>query len=427
MNPFSDDDEDDSIVDQVTVRGLSGLQNMGNTCYMNSILQCITSLDFLRSWLLKDKYTKFIIDGLAKERRKKDNIPVDQKVELKKSEIDAKCEETLVYNLAVLIQTLWYRNYLCRPVSFKKILDKKCPMFIGFRQHDSQELLSMILDIVHEETKSNVNVTFPYIPEDVTSYLQVKAECTEKINNENTSLEDKEKFLVYLKQYQNTHLDNAIIGDSYLYWKKYIEKSHSIITDLFTGLYYSKIICQECQNITWVFDPFTILSLPTQEQGETTLEESLQKFVSTELLTDQEQYFCSECKKKVNAIKKIHIWEPPNILIIQLKRFKATQRFRITKTNSTVKFPLDGLDIQDYLSDIHQINNTIYDLHAISDHNGSCHSGHYIAYCKNSINKKWYKFNDERVEYIPTEALEREVVTKNAYILFYVRRLDNDN
>ena len=43
---------------KVTVRGLSGLENIGNTCYMNSIIQCLTSLDFLRSWLLKNKYEK---------------------------------------------------------------------------------------------------------------------------------------------------------------------------------------------------------------------------------------------------------------------------------------------------------------------------------------------------------------------------------
>ena len=321
---------------------------------------------------------------------------------------------------------MWYRNYTYRPLSLKKIIGNKCPLFAGFKQNDSQELLSMVLDSIHEETKAVVKVVFPNVPDGVKNYLQVKMECTENINNELLSPEEREKFLAYLKQYRNTHINDAIISDSYIFWKKYIQNSHSIITDLFTGLFYSKITCKDCNNITWAFDPFTILSLPTQEYGETTLDESLKKFVSPEVLNDQDKYFCTECNKKVDAIKKIHIWEPPNILIIQLKRFKVTEIRpgigNITKTTSTIKFPLTNFDIKDYLSDIHQINNTIYDLYAISDHSGSCNSGHYIAYCKNSLNGKWYGFNDERVFYVDDSDLEKELVSKNAYILFYARR-----
>lgn len=444
MNPFIDTKrkdnkklnnetpEEETKRKQVTVRGLSGLENIGNTCYMNSILQCLTSLDFFRSWLIKEKYTEQlyqnIVDELADIKRKKEKIPNDKKVVIKKTDVDDACNETIVYKLSEIIQTMWHRNYVCRPASFKKLVGEKCPLFAGFKQNDSQELLSMVLDAVHEETKATVKVVFPHVPEDVKNYLEVRTQCTEKINDETISPEERAKFLTYLKQFRNTHINSAIISDSYIFWKKYIQKSHSIITDLFTGLYYSKIVCQECHNITWAFDPFTILSLPTQDRGETTLEDSLKKFTSEELLTEQEKYFCVECNKKVNATKKIHIWEPPNILIIQLKRFKVNESSNmmmgnIMKTSSTVKFPLDNLDIKDYLTDIHSINNTVYDLCAISDHSGSCNSGHYIAYCKNGINNKWYGFNDERVFHVPNEDLEKEIITKNAYILFYVRRL----
>ena len=80
--------------------------------------------------------------------------------------------------------------------------------------------------------------------------------------------------------------------------------------------------------------------------------------------------------------------------------------------------------IKDYLSDLHQVDKTTYDLYAISEHIGDCNFGHYVAYCKNGINNKWYEYNDDDIVHIPREDLEKEVITKNAYILFYVRRFD---
>ncbi|ARF09769.1 ubiquitin carboxyl-terminal hydrolase [Indivirus ILV1] len=416
---------------KVTVRGLSGLENLGNTCYMNSIIQCLTSLDYLRSWLLKDKYSKQLysnkVDQVADIKRKENGISSDKQITIKKADVEDAMNNSIVKKLSELMQKMWYRNYSIRPSGLKKIIGEKCPIFAGYKQNDSQELLSLVLDSIHEETKVSVKVIFPTISEGVENYMQVKKECTEKINDESLLPEEREKYLSYLKQFKKMHTNDAIISDSYIFWRKYIQKSHSIITDLFTGLFYSKITCKECNNITWAFDPFTILSLPTQEQGTVTLEESFKKFVSPELLENQEKYFCAECKKKVDAIKKIHIWEPPNIMIIQLKRFKVTEvrpGYGMTsKTYSTVKFPIENLNISEYLSDIHPVNKPIYDLWAVSDHNGSCNSGHYIAYCKNSINGLWYGFNDERVFHVPNENLENEIITKDAYILFYVRRL----
>jgi ubiquitin C-terminal hydrolase len=63
-----------------------------------------------------------------------------------------------------------------------------------------------------------------------------------------------------------------------------------------------------------------------------------------------------------------------------------------------------------------------YDLYAVCNHSGTLEHGHYFAYCKRTESdgiEKWYKFNDTRV----TEIIdEREVVTQDAYILFYIRQ-----
>lgn len=410
------------------VRGLSGLKNQGNTCYMNSILQCLSAISLFRACLINDEHftTKLYYNTLIRlgdEKRKKESIPDNVSVKVPKALLTESCNNTIVYRLAELFNVMWKQNATVTPKKFKKTVGDYCSIFSGYSQNDSQELLNLILDKIHEELKSEVKVIFQNVPEGVNNYLQVKMQCSEKINDEGLSIEEKQKYLDYLHNYTSQHRNDAITSEAYLYWRNYIRKSHSVITDLFTGLFYSKITCSECNSVTGSFEPFTMLSLPTKEDGETTLEESLNSFVKEELLTGDNKYSCSECKKKVDATKKMHIWSPPNILIVQLKRFK-NDSWRTTKTSSKVVFPIKGMDIKNYLSDLHAVEKTTYDLVAISEHRGSCNSGHYVAYCKNDINEKWYEFNDDDIFHVPYEELDKEIITKNAYILFYVRNIN---
>lgn len=407
------------------VRGLSGLSNLGNTCYMNSILQCLSALDIFRVFVSDQTnfYSRLnanVANKLASIKRKHLSLPDNHPVPLKREMIKENYDDSLIVALSRLLTEMWKHNVEVTPRQFKKKIGESNEIFKGFSQNDSQEVLNLILDTIHEEIKAEVLVTFRNVPESVEQYLQVKKQCTEKANDEMLTIEDKQKYLDYLKKYTALHRDDMIVADAYAYWKNFIHKSHSIITDLFTGLFYSKITCTSCNAISGAFEPFTILSLQTKESGDTTLEESFDSFVKEELLCDDNQYFCCECKKKVDATKKMYIWSLPNILIIQLKRFKNNGMIT-SKTNSKVVFPIDNFDIKNYLSELYPTNNTTYNLVAVSEHRGSCNFGHYVAYCKNEINKLWYEFNDEDVFHVPYKDLEGEIITKNAYILFYKR------
>ncbi len=63
-----------------------------------------------------------------------------------------------------------------------------------------------------------------------------------------------------------------------------------------------------------------------------------------------------------------------------------------------------------------------YDLYAVSNHYGSLAFGHYTAYCKNPETGQWYDFNDSSVTPITAAHIESEIVTKDAYVLYYVRK-----
>ena len=52
---------------QITVRGLSGLDNIGNTCYMNSVLQCLSNCDLFRDYLFNATFVKTLINKCASQ------------------------------------------------------------------------------------------------------------------------------------------------------------------------------------------------------------------------------------------------------------------------------------------------------------------------------------------------------------------------
>src|SRR4051812_30558931 len=55
-NTVTRSDEDNKIRKSVTVRGLFGLKNIGNTCYMNALLQCISASKYFCAYLIKNEF-----------------------------------------------------------------------------------------------------------------------------------------------------------------------------------------------------------------------------------------------------------------------------------------------------------------------------------------------------------------------------------
>ncbi|CAD8065888.1 unnamed protein product [Paramecium primaurelia] len=173
-----------------------------------------------------------------------------------------------------------------------------------------------------------------------------------------------------------------------------------------------------------------------QHSGSVTLVDCLQFSQQPEQLNIDNTWFCKVCKEHVQAQKSMQIYKAPQILIFTLKRFKESNRMFKQKLETFVDFPINGLDMTDYLinsktpqeyetetEDDNGENNkqkVIYDLYAVSNHFGGLGGGHYTACAKNKFTKKWYNFDDSHVG----EISESQVVTKQAYVLFYQLRTD---
>ena len=138
------------------------------------------------------------------------------------------------------------------------------------------------------------------------------------------------------------------------------------------------------------------------------------------MLKGDDKWYCGKCKDHVVATKKMEIYSSPDYLIIHLKRFAHTRgMFGGRKINKLITFPVEGLDLSKYLlKNESSSGKFIYDLYAVSNHFGSLNGGHYTAFARNPVFKKWYGFDDSEVSKVSSG----DINTKAAYVLFYKKR-----
>lgn len=129
----------------------------------------------------------------------------------------------------------------------------------------------------------------------------------------------------------------------------------------------------------------------------------MQEFKQSEVLDEDNKWYCNKCKDFVQATKSLEIYRIPKILVVSLKRFK-TSRSKYgwgsggQKLDTLVEFPLEGLNMSQYVMDPNQKKQQLlYDCFAVSNHFGSVGFGHYTAYGKNPKNGTWYEFDDSSV------------------------------
>ena len=169
------------------------------------------------------------------------------------------------------------------------------------------------------------------------------------------------------------------------------------------------------------------LSKDLIETQTSTIYNSLESFNEVEKLNDNEWY-CNICKEHKPALKKLNIYRAPNYLMITLKRFRIRNGIRGRqygrKNEVFIYYPINDLNLSNY---VYGNNNSkaVYNLYGVVEHFGGLTQGHYIAKCKNL--GKWYIFNDKDVEEIEEKNVEKSIINKNAYILFYKRTgLENE-
>ncbi|XP_076590885.1 ubiquitin carboxyl-terminal hydrolase 2a isoform X2 [Chaetodon auriga] len=271
-----------------SAQGLVGLKNLGNTCFMNSILQCLSNTHSLRDYCLHNSH-----------RRDLNN--------------NSRTNTALMEEFAKLIQTMWTSSSseAVSPSEFKTQIQRYAPRFVGYNQQDAQEFLRFLLDGLHNEVNR----------------VTVRPRGT---------VEDFD------------HLPDEEKGKKM--WSKYLEREDSKIVDLFVGQLKSSLTCSHCGFCSTVFDPFWDLSLPIAKgYGEVSLMDCMRLFTKEDVLDGDEKPTCYRCKARRRCTKKFTIQKFPKILVLHLKRFSEARR--TSKLSTFVNFPMKDLDLREFASE----------------------------------------------------------------------------
>ena len=188
---------------------------------------------------------------------------------------------------------------------------------------------------------------------------------------------------------------------------------------LFQGVLTNETRCLACETVSHRDEEFLDLSINVS--GNTSVSSSLRHFSESEMLTGRNKFFCDACSCLQEAEKRMKIWKAPNILALHLKRFKWEESAQAYKKHACrVVFPLDLRLFNS--SEEAQNPDRYYELFAIVIHVGvGAHQGHYISIIK--IGSRWALFDDETVEFIPESDIGKYYgdapEVGSAYVLFY--------
>ncbi|XP_078206948.1 ubiquitin carboxyl-terminal hydrolase 19 isoform X33 [Callithrix jacchus] len=206
-SPVSGDsvEEEEEEEKKVCLPGFTGLVNLGNTCFMNSVIQSLSNTRELRDFFHDRSF----------EAEINYNNPLGT-------------GGRLAIGFAVLLRALWKgTHHAFQPSKLKAIVASKASQFTGYAQHDAQEFMAFLLDGLHEDLNRIQNK--PY---------------TETVDSDGRP-------------------DEVVAEEA---WQRHKMRNDSFIVDLFQGQYKSKLVCPVCAKVSITFDPFLYLPVPLPQK-----------------------------------------------------------------------------------------------------------------------------------------------------------------
>jgi len=316
-------EEPDDLFRTYKDMGLSGLANVGNTCYLNACMQILSHTYELNEFLNNKEYKK---------------------------NINKKPDTVLLLEWDTLREMMWSDNCTIAPNGFinavKKVSAlKNRDLFVGHDQNDIQEFLLFMIECFHTALARDVDM-----------------EITGNVLNP-TDVLAKECFVMMKTMYN---------------------KEYSEMLNIFYGIHVSEITSGKTgESLSLRPEPFSLLSLPIpSDVASPSLYDCIDLYCAKEELSGENAWMNDKTNAKEDVNRGIIFWNLPNILIVDLKRWSETG----VKINKFIEAPLMNADFSKHVRGYNKIT-SIYDLYGVCNHSGGALGGHYTAFVKNANGK----------------------------------------
>lgn len=340
-----------------------GFANLGNTCYLNSVLQCLSyTPSFVQYLLEKDVFASFAGGNSSNNSSTSNNKFFNKNSNNNNSMNKGSNGFCGVRVMCRLLQSIHGNGggngRVLQPKEFVMNIRHVSKSFRIGRQEDSHEFFRLLLDSMQRSCLRKANIKLETHPAAATT----------------------------------------------------------LVNRTFGGKLKNALKCAKCGFVSERFDDFLDLSLEINN-GIKSVKGALKHFTAVETLDDSNAWKCTSCKKLSRAEKGMTIETCPNVLVIQLKRFDM--QFGKIKKHIEFGTTLDISPGMSKTSEDRKRGRSKYELHAVLVHAGySTDCGHYYAFVKGSSGQ-WYEMNDESVRWVSLDT----VLQQKAYMLFYSRVL----
>ena len=345
------------------MESIRGLKNLGNTCYMNAVLQCLVRVPVFRTYLMSGEFKSDVVS---------------------KNKLGYRGH--LIAEFANLTRNLHFPGNFVVPKDVRSVLASRHADFGTYTQQDAQEFLMVFLDGLHEEINTaradNKPIVHEEPPDEEFDF------SSKKISHEKAA------------------------G---LFWNRHLNMNKGAIVELFQGQFVSITKSSKSDVMRRSFESFMCISVPIPE-GQTTfcdLNSCMTAFKKSERIND---WYDPSLKTLVDADRTMRIWKTPKILIVHIKRFKSNNYGIICEKLHT------RINVPKQLSVLEEASNLEKDfkLFGIVDHSGkTLNSGHYVAKCNHPDQPSfWYLFDDQEVSGIKN-INEKIQNSSTAYMCFY--------